>query len=408
MPGYEEYLDKIWHDPKHPASYSGPTKLYRAVKAEGRFPNLGLARITKWLAGQEEYSIQRSLRKGRDKLPGAYIEREGMMMELDLMQLSSINKQNNGMNYVICIVDVFSKKLYTEAVKNKDGNTIANATEKMLTKSGWPKILKTDRGGEFTSRKMTKLLKDHNVKQIFSENETKAMYVERAIQSLKNRIFRYFTKHQSYRYIDRLKDFTDSYNKTYHRVIGMAPADVNKSTRLDAWYNMYIKKFAPKREKVKKEEKPKKKHRKRPQKVFKYKVGDHVRVSYVKSKFARSYQQKWSDEIFTVKRRYTRDGVPVYKLQDSQGSEITGVFYHHEMQIAITRPDQTYRISHIVKTRKRKGQEREMLIHWYGWPVSARSWVKESDIEDIKQDQGTRDNRSKKKKKKVKPQIKGK
>ena len=32
-----DYLKSIYFDPKHPAAYSGPEKLYRIVKKEGKY-----------------------------------------------------------------------------------------------------------------------------------------------------------------------------------------------------------------------------------------------------------------------------------------------------------------------------------------------------------------------------------
>ena len=55
--------------------------------------------------------------------------------------------------------------------------------------------------------------------------DTKASIIERFNRSLKTRMWRYFTKNQTLRYLDVLQDFVRSYNDTYHRSIGMAPSN---------------------------------------------------------------------------------------------------------------------------------------------------------------------------------------
>ena len=56
MAPWEDYLKRIYYNPKHPGSYAGPKKLYEAVKTEGKF-KIGLFRIKKWLKGQDRKSV---------------------------------------------------------------------------------------------------------------------------------------------------------------------------------------------------------------------------------------------------------------------------------------------------------------------------------------------------------------
>ena len=73
-----------------------------------------------------------------------------------------------------------------------------------------------------------------------------------------------------------------------------------------------------------------KKEKKNPSKpsAYKFKVGDFVRVNHLKQPFDRSYQQKWSEEIFIVRNTFRRDGIPVYQLKDWLNEEIRGTWYN--------------------------------------------------------------------------------
>lgn len=74
----------------------------------------------------------------------------------------------------------------------------------------------------------------------YALDETKANFAERYIQTLKKRIYRYFTHLQKHRYIDILQDVVQSINKTPNRALnGRTPASVTKENedemRLDAY-----------------------------------------------------------------------------------------------------------------------------------------------------------------------------
>ena len=93
---------------------------------------------------------------------------------------------------------------------------------------GWPQTLQTDQGLEFLNRSVQALLKKHGIHHFSTHNaETKPSVVERFNRTLKTRMWRYFTKHQTWRYSDVLRDLVQSYNNTPHRSIGIAPSQVS-------------------------------------------------------------------------------------------------------------------------------------------------------------------------------------
>ena len=97
-----------------------------------------------------------------------------------------------------------------------------------VNNSNSPTTLQTDNGSEFLNRSLQRLLKGYGVHHFETHNEeTKTSVVERFNRTLKTRMWRYFTKNQTIRYVDALQDFVRSYNDTYHSSIGMAPSAVN-------------------------------------------------------------------------------------------------------------------------------------------------------------------------------------
>ena len=51
---------------------------------------------------------------------------------------------------------------------------------------------------------------------------------------------RYFTPQEGYVYLPVLQDIVDSYNRTFHRTIGMAPTDVNDNNTEEVRLSTYF------------------------------------------------------------------------------------------------------------------------------------------------------------------------
>ena len=89
-------------------------------------------------------------------------------------------------------------------------------------------------------------------------------------------MYRYFTHAQSYNYIEELQKFVDSYNKTYHRTIGLSSDKVTEAKETHLWWKMHWPKTVLSESKSKKV-----------RKLFRFKVGDKVRITYIRNIFTR-------------------------------------------------------------------------------------------------------------------------
>ena len=157
----------------------------------------------------------------------------------DLVDLSNFETDNDGMTFLITVIDVFKEVAWCVPQKNKSAASMVTALKSTFTE-GWPKTLQTDQGLKFLNRSVQTLLKNYGIHNFSTHNaETKASIVERFNRTLKTRMWRYFTKHQTWRFIDGLKDFVHSYNNTHHRSIGMTPSQVNAKNQEEVWQCMY-------------------------------------------------------------------------------------------------------------------------------------------------------------------------
>ena len=85
-----------------------------------------------------------------------------------------------------------------------------------------------DQGTEFKNKHFQNLLKDEGINGYEAINDNKAAIVERFNRTFKNKMYRYFTAANTFRYVNVLQNLVKSYNNTYHRSIGMKPINVTE------------------------------------------------------------------------------------------------------------------------------------------------------------------------------------
>ncbi|CAG2245164.1 unnamed protein product [Mytilus edulis] len=362
---WKDYLRNIYFNPSNPASFSGPEKIFAFVKKDGKY-TLSKYKIRKWLHNQESYSIQRQAKRPHKR---THIIVAGIddQWSADLMDMVKFSKYNDGFSYILVVIDTFSKYLWLRKLKDKKGSSVAKAFEDIL-KTRSPKRIRTDKGQEFRSRLVQDVFQKRGIHHFYALNEVKASVSERAIKTIKTKIYRYFTYKQTYRYIEKLQSFADAYNHTVHRTIDMPPAEVTNANEEIARLSTYFSSHSS--------TKPVKRLQ------FRYKKGDKVRITHLRNVFSREYDQKWTGEIFTVFRRYWRGQTQIYRIKDYNNDKITGSFYQSELQKVELSDNEQWKIEKIIKG-KGTGRNKQYFVKWLNWPVKFNSWVKASDVKDL-------------------------
>ena len=177
------------------------------------------------------------------------------------MGVSSLARFNNGYEFLLTCIDVFSKFAWVVPLKGKTGETLVNVFQSILDLGRSPKKLQTDKGTEFLNRNFQKFRKENNIHFFTTNSELKASVVERFNRTLKTRMWKYFTAKNNRVYIDNLQDIVHGYNNSYHRSIGRAPASVSL-----------------------------------PGRKFKFNLGDQVRISKSRRTFKKGYLPSWTQE----------------------------------------------------------------------------------------------------------------
>ena len=364
----ENLLKDIYYDPGSPAGLGGIDKLHR--KAKEINPNVTLDEVRKFLRGSRVYTLHKLQRK---KFPRRKTVAAGprIILSCDLADLGALQKDNQSVRYLLVCVDVFSRYMHVEPLKRKDGISMVSAFSKVLEKPearGYTRIF-CDRGKEFYNKHVESFLGKRKISlySVYSQ-EIKAGVCERAIRTLKHKIYRYLTAYNTLEYLSALNSLVLTYNNTPHRrLMGKTPSQVPDPKAWRKQFRLMYKKHAKQKSIL----------------SSKLEVGDSVRVvSANRSKrFATGYTIQNTEEIFRISKiNYSILGIATYELEDWGGEAIKGIFYRDEL-IPTSTPE-TFPIEILRKRRKKDGRL-EYYVHWKSYPDRFNEWINASDIQNI-------------------------
>lgn len=241
------------------------------------------------------------------------------LWQMDLVDFTSYRSpQNQNTNYLLSVIDVFSKFAYVIPLPNKTAATLAEKLREIFAIEK-PSSLQSDNGTEFKNDDMTRLATEFHIKQIFSRPYTPQSQgcVERFNGTIKRMIFGYMTQHATRVYVPHLQDIVKVYNETQHSATKKAP------------YKLHHVAQAPTVRIVAK------RLRKRADKMMtmsKHKAlqeGDKVRLLLKavdalvrRSTYRRAALPQWSREVYTISRvirAHVRYGHNYYVVAEIQG-----------------------------------------------------------------------------------------
>ena len=183
----------------------------------------------------------------------------------DLADMQLISKNNKGVKFLSCVIDIFSEYAWIVPLKDKKGVSIVNAFQSILKQCNRkPNKIWIDKGSVFYNSSFKKWLQDNDIAMYSTHNGGKSVVAERFIRMLKFKIYKYMTSISKNVYIDKLDDIVNEYNNTYHKTIKMKPIDVKDITHINT-------------DKEVNDKDPKSK------------VGDHIKISKYKNIFAKHY-----------------------------------------------------------------------------------------------------------------------
>ena len=317
-------LSRAYNDPE--IVRFGRDSFYDKIKQS--YANISKNKAFEYLKSHEAYQLHLPL-KPRRTIKSVIVSRPNAYYQVDLieLQLENLSHFNAGYKYVLNIIDIFSKYLYSYPLKSKDAKTLVTTFTSWLNSlEHHPTVVQSDNGSEFIAKEVKELFKSYGVKQVFSNSYTPQSngQVERVNYTLKKLLFTIMSSERTKNWLHLLTDVVNNYNESLHSATEERPIDVE---------NGYTdNKVVRSRLLSKRVRHP----------DTKLKVGDTVRISKLTESatrkniiFRTAYVENWSRDIFTISKvLHSRKNTTQsrFKLVDKDGSDI-GAFYEYELQL---------------------------------------------------------------------------
>ena len=307
----DQLLSDLYYKPSSPVSFSAPEKLFDAAKRKNRF--VTLSDVRHWLSRQSTYT---SFRINHQKFKRRKVIVRGLrhQYQADLMDMSALKSQNNGVRFLLTVIDCFSRLAAVVPLKSKHAINVLNGIKIAFERLGVPDKLQTDQGKEFWNYQLKTYLQSLGVILFYTDQELKAQMVERFNRTIREKIKKYMKANQTLKYVDVLPRLVQSYNTSPHRGLhGYAPVQVNKDNEKKIFDLQYGKYLAETRS------------------HHKFKVGDHVKAVAAKIQFMKD-RPTFEDETFVVVD-CIHSNPPTYKLK-RLGTQhlVPGTYYESQLQ----------------------------------------------------------------------------
>ena len=226
----EKELAKLYHDPSQPGSLGGIDNLVRLAKSKGL--KVSHEKVKKWLEGQNTYTLHGRVHKERGVLNERIVTSGPFdLWEADLMDMLKGGK----VKYLLNVIDVHSKKAWTEPLKTKRPTEMKEAFTKIL-KRGLPKGvrlngLRSDAGTEFFNALMRKEVYEPNgINHYRAQKPPGACVVERFNRTLGEKLERYRTSFPNTKdLLPIVQPLVKAYNRTTHSALRSKPEDSHKT-----------------------------------------------------------------------------------------------------------------------------------------------------------------------------------
>ena len=148
MASQEELVKNAYTNLSQAGAYLGPEKIRRVLHNQGR-DRPGLYKIMKWLQNQDDYSLQKPVRRNF-KRANVIVPGPNEQLDVDLADMQPLSKDNDGIKCLLVAIDVLSRYAWVEPLKNKTAKEVERGLMINLNQVK-PRKIRTDGGSEFNN-----------------------------------------------------------------------------------------------------------------------------------------------------------------------------------------------------------------------------------------------------------------
>ena len=212
-------LNRLFNNPQTMAL--SRDRLYE--KVQERYLGISRPMVMDFLKNQETWQLRKRVPKVKTTRPiVANNPRE--IWAMDLIDMQKYSRWNRGMKYILTIIDIFSKKLFTFPIPEKTGDQVSQKLDQLFAQEKPDKMM-SDRGPEFVNQDVENIMRRYNVKQILTRQYTPQSNgnIERVNGTIKNYIFQAMVQNRTNDWTTNLPMYVWNYNDSIHSTTKFRP-----------------------------------------------------------------------------------------------------------------------------------------------------------------------------------------
>jgi hypothetical protein len=241
------------------------------------------------------------------------------LVQMDIYVMAKYVKGNKGYKYILCMIDVFTRKVWAYKMKKKDNKNVQDSFKQFISdskiKEFTPTILMSDNDSTFINKSFQEILEKNQIihqPNILDDHHALGL-IDRFARTLKMILTRLFLQKKSTNWINYLDEIINNYNNNGHSAIDyIAPNEVffepygsiskkSPSTLKKNFEKIYNINYEKSLFNIS---------------ISDIDVNDKVRIK-IKGQFRKGTEARYTDEVYTVKKvrgnAVTLDNDEVYK-----------------------------------------------------------------------------------------------
>jgi hypothetical protein len=227
------------------------------------------------------------------------------LIQMDIYVMAKYVKGNKGYKYILCMIDVFTRKVWAYKMKKKDNKNVQDSFKQFISdskiKKYTPTILMSDNDGTFVNKSFQEILEKNQIihqPNILDDHHALGL-IDRFARTLKMILTRLFLQTKSTNWINYLDEIIKNYNNNGHSAIDyISPNEAFLKKNFEKIYNINYEKSLFNIS------------------ISDIDVNDKVRIK-IKGQFRKGTEARYTDEVYTVKKvrgnAVTLDNDEVYK-----------------------------------------------------------------------------------------------
>jgi hypothetical protein len=227
------------------------------------------------------------------------------LVQMDIYVMAKYVKGNKGYKYILCMIDVFTRKVWAYKMKKKDNKNVQDSFKQFLSDSKikiyTPTILMSDNDSTFINKSFHEILEKNQIihqPNILDDHHALGL-IDRFARTLKMILTRLILQTKSTNWINYLDEIIKNYNNNGHSAIDyISPNEAFLKKNFEKIYNINYEKSLFNIS------------------ISDIDVNDKVRIK-IKGQFRKGTEARYTDEVYTVKKvrgnAVTLDNDEVYK-----------------------------------------------------------------------------------------------